>query len=1098
MSSYLPNEKKRMARTVVVCLVLMCGSLRAESISNKTRAMPEMLVRTGHAGLIQAIGFSPDGKLVATWSFDGTLVVWNTDTLEEYTRFKVNTGGLPYFQLGDRSLLVSGNSGVFEYPLVRHPRRRSLVSAWVTHFVVSPDRKWLAHFDMDGSVRLLNLISHVESVAQAPREGEWSGVCLAFDGHSSRLAVSRPNGVVSIYVIGEAGVTSSSEIQVVGAPDSIGFETSGALWFSVSRFENESAKHFAFCYGTVAPAQKTAVNPQCDDVVTDFYITGAQFDSVSRALFVMGREQERGHLWSVSSRLPGGIKVITPPTPPNPPGFFSAPVPFAVSKGGHNFATADFSGQIVVTNLTTLKERVILGAEVDPVTRVEFSTSQPVMVVSRQNGPADIWDLAKGQQVEQISLGGTRGFAFARSHSWLAYFSRKRRLTLLDPLSGEVVEPGLTVDGSAGGLRVVDHDTKLIWIDDFFGQHPTLKMWDMNSRGEARTLCHLQSARAPLETSRSGNKFATVCFSGQYTPSREIVRRGVYVWTLPNLTPRLIDRQDVEVMTFSPDEEQLLLSGTESVDLETGAISEWAIPANWNNFMSRSVSSIAFSDDGTLVYVGNNFGVDRVEVWANWKGPLRSVRVVKKLSVPVTSLVSGKGGDIWVGSDNGTVVLVRNGLIALTLVSVVKAGWVGVTPDGLFDGNADAIKWIGWRRAMQEKLKPADAFFNSFYYPGLLADIAAGQNPVPQCQTIGDLLDLPGLDYLLSIHLASYGEQGGQFGLCLPGTPTSSLLDSVDFRYKGDVANVKFSTAIETEVPECHYFVPLPGDLRDYELNAKTNSCPQLDSDGKHDLSEAPQKGVTVHVQTITFNNYTVFDKLKFSASDGKAFRDFFATEAFVSEANGGPHVEVWRPLEDGSSLHEIRDRLAEIGRNTQPHDIVLLFLSGHGTVLPGQQMFFFLLDSIRGRDEDSIRSASLNSAMLADAIRNMNAERVLLVIDSCQSGGVLDSLKKVADVKSELRKRQNKAEAHDNPGTGVAVIAAATPFELAAEQDKVGCGFLLKALLDSLRTDSRDIQDLINNLKGHVDALTKPIHKQQSPEVLLSGDDFVLRTTGK
>lgn len=120
-----------------------------------------------------------------------------------------------------------------------------------------------------------------------------------------------------------------------------------------------------------------------------------------------------------------------------------------------------------------------------------------------------------------------------------------------------------------------------------------------------------------------------------------------------------------------------------------------------------------------------------------------------------------------------------------------------------------------------------------------------------------------------------------------------------------------------------------------------------------------------------------------------------------------------------------------------------------------------------------------------------------MLVIDSCQSGGVLDSLKKVADVKTDLTKRQTTADPKNSREIGVAVIAAATPFELAVEQDKVGAGFLLKAFLDSLRTDSRDVQDLKIHFQGHVDALTRQIHKQQNAEILLSGYDFMLRTTG-
>lgn len=1091
----LSDNQMKPRCTLEGLISLLLTILTASAMSAKPRPNPEMLVRSGHAGLIQAIGFSSSGKLLATWSFDATLVVWNTDTLQEYTRFRVETGGVPYFKLLDHKVLIGGHSGIFEYSLTRHPNKRLLVGGWINGFVVSPNGQWLAHYDIDRSVHLLNLLSLQDSILQPTRENEDFAVGLAFDLTSSHLAVSRPDGLVSFYSVGTSPefISSTAVGSQVGL---LGFDGSGNLLLLDSKSDDREVKPMGFRYAMIRFDQKTPGKPEFKDLVTDFYVSGIQTDAALKTLVLMGREPSPAS-WDVDSSLPGGVRIVAPPTPFSSPGFFGTPAPFAVSGDGGKIATADYLGKIVIWNIATRTGSTIPSAAVDPVRRVDLSRNQSVMVVTHQNGAADIWDMAAGGKVSEVEFGGAGQFAFATSHNWLAFFSRKRQLTLLDPLSGETVLPGLTVDKSPGNLRIVDHDKKVIWVDDIsIGGHPTLKMWDMDAKTDPRTLCHMQDSRAPLESSPSAQRFATVCSSGEYPPPREIVRRGVYVWTLPSLTPRLIDRQ-VGVMAFSPDGDELVLSGSESVNLGSGAISEWNTPVEWTGIPSRSVSSIAFSDDGQFAYVGNNFGVDRLEVWANWKSDRRSVKVISGISEPITSVVSTKTGGVWVGSENGTVALVRGNDIAITLVSVVGAGWVDATPTGLFDGNADAISWIGWRRTKEEKLKTADTFFNSFYYPGLLAEVADGRSPVLG-QTIGDLLDLPGLDYLISLHLASIENQNGKFGLCLPGVPTSSLLDGVDFRYKGRVSNVNMNNVRETKLSECRYFVPLPGDLKDYELNSRVKST-QFDSkpQNPHDLSDRPASGITVHVQTVTFNNYTAFDVLKFPEADGKAFRDFFATEAFVSEENGGPHVEVWSPLEDGTSLRDVRDRLAEIGRRSKPEDMVLLFFSGHGTVLPGQQMFFFLLDSINKRDEDNIRSGALNSAMLADAIRNMNAGRILLVIDACQSGGVLDSLKKVADVKAELRKRQRTAGPKETPEIGVAVIAAATPFELAAEQDKLGSGFLLKALLEALRTDSRDVQDLMSHLKQHMDILIGPIHKQQSPEILLSGDDFVLRTTG-
>jgi hypothetical protein len=566
---------------------------------------------------------------------------------------------------------------------------------------------------------------------------------------------------------------------------------------------------------------------------------------------------------------------------------------------------------------------------------------------------------------------------------------------------------------------------------------------------------------------------------------------------LPNLKPKLIDREETTTaIAFSPDDKYLALAAgdLESIEIKTGDRVTWK-----RSTFDRLVESIAFSPDGRFVYVGNNYGTNNVEVWSDWRTVRREMTSIAGFSLPVRSIRTTTGSDVWVGGDDGIVSLIRKKIgkqrrVVVKLASIVETGWVAFTPEGMFDGNADAVNWIGWRKPKRSDLTPADTFFNSFYYPGLLAEVAAGKNPVVLKESIGDILDLPGLDYLLSTHLASLSDQEGSFGLCLPGVPTANLLDQIDVRNKGDTENLKGKRIKQVDLPECKYFMELPGDLREYELNAKNRSrVATMEHKEETPVSARPAKGVTVHVQTITFNDYRFFDHLDFPLSDGHAFRDFFLHEAFVSEDQGGPYVESWSDLGDGKTLKDIRERLSEIGRKSKPQDIVLLFLSGHGTVLPGQQMYFFLPNSVPGKSADAIRGNALNSAMLADAVRNMTARRILLVLDSCQSGGALDSLKKVADVKTELERRKQELKDESLPPSGVAIVAAATPFEQAAEQDKLGFGFLTKALLDALRSDSHNVQDLMSHLAAHMRQVMPGNRIRQNPEILLAGQDFPL-----
>ena len=70
--------------------------------------------------------------------------------------------------------------------------------------------------------------------------------------------------------------------------------------------------------------------------------------------------------------------------------------------------------------------------------------------------------------------------------------------------------------------------------------------------------------------------------------------------------------------------------------------------------------------------------------------------------------------------------------------------WLITTPEGLFDGSADAMEWVAWRVEDSNELVPVGDFFNDYYEPGLLSEIMAGANPKPTVD-VASVLQIPGL-----------------------------------------------------------------------------------------------------------------------------------------------------------------------------------------------------------------------------------------------------------------------------------------------------------------------------------------------------------------
>jgi hypothetical protein len=112
---------------------------------------------------------------------------------------------------------------------------------------------------------------------------------------------------------------------------------------------------------------------------------------------------------------------------------------------------------------------------------------------------------------------------------------------------------------------------------------------------------------------------------------------------------------------------------------------------------------------------------------------------------------------------------------------------------------------------------------------------------------------------------------------------------------------------------------------------------------------------------------------------------------------------------------------------------------------------------------------------MICEAIRDLPARRIVLVIDACQSGGTIESLEKVALAKAKGQERVAQLRSNDQVGTqasevGIYVVAAATPLEDAI-QPRVGTTALITVLLSALSQPSSQngtlaIRDLIKQIE--------------------------------
>jgi WD40 repeat protein len=157
---------------------------------------------SGHAGIVKAVVFAPDGHSLASGGADGTVRLWDTVTGAEVHAFDGHARAVEAlaFAPDGRSLASGGNDGTVRvwdaitgaelYSLTGHTR-------WVKALTFSADGRMLASAGADGTVRVWDTITGAEVHALYSQTRVVETVAFAPDGR--RLASGGDDGAVRVW-----------------------------------------------------------------------------------------------------------------------------------------------------------------------------------------------------------------------------------------------------------------------------------------------------------------------------------------------------------------------------------------------------------------------------------------------------------------------------------------------------------------------------------------------------------------------------------------------------------------------------------------------------------------------------------------------------------------------------------------------------------------------------------------------------------------------------------------------------------------------------------------------------------------------------------
>jgi hypothetical protein len=232
--------------------------------------------------------------------------------------------------------------------------------------------------------------------------------------------------------------------------------------------------------------------------------------------------------------------------------------------------------------------------------------------------------------------------------------------------------------------------------------------------------------------------------------------------------------------------------------------------------------------------------------------------------------------------------------------------------------------------------------------------------------------------------------------------------------------------------------------------------------------------------------NYHHINSLSKTTNDARDFCDLLLKNACSLQ-------NIRLLLDDEATKAAINKNLDWLARHVETKDTVIIFFSGHGMQFVGGFSPGEYLCPVEAAI-DQAKDTCISSEEFANALRAIKADRLVVLLDSCHSGGVGQPKDPDLQVKVGLT---DTTYSNFSKGKGRVIIASCKPDEVSWELPEMSNGlfthYLLKGLYGEAAQSDRTVSyiDLFGYISRNV-----PLHKPQHPFLKSEAENFVIFTT--
>ena len=993
---------------------------------------PELVLQTGHALGVNCIAFSPDGSWLASASADNSIIIWQTASGRQLRKLKGHSGYVRALTISaDGKLLASGSNdrsvkiwdvetGREVFSLVKH-------AGPVVSLAISRDGRWLSSGSLDKTVRVWDMSNGIEIQAlnkhTAPVNAlafSRSGNSLLSAGGSDLIAWNTKTWQQEKTFKQSAAVTALAYSHDERTVASATTDGSIFLWRVDSEKERKALKQNTSSVVAIDFANNALIAVHANGGVETW---DCETGTLSKS--VAGENNREQLVFAAFG--PGGL--------------------FASTNGGRVLNTMSLATGDVIRSFESHST---------PVNGISFSPDGRWFASGANDSSIRLWQTATGRELPRMlgHSGYITTLTFNSDSNLLASGSRSGEVKVWDVNSLQVT---FSVPSKGQGIDnlAFSQDGKFLAV---VGMDPHVVIWDLEKKLSRTLTGHTQEVTSVVFTK-----------DRLITAGRD---KSIRFWNLKTseLVKTIETSSEINGMATSPDGKLLATANSDKtirlVDTESASITQTL------SGHDGEVFAVRFAPDGLTL--GSASADHSAIIWDLQTG--KTIHQLKGSADTVSTIsFSSKGDWILTGSDDGKIQVWQtgNGELTATLISLAASDdWLVVTPDGLFDGTPESWNLVLWRFEQSTfNVVPVEAYFNEYYYPGVLSEILAGQSP----KAIEDIAQKDRRQPSVTLKAAGDSSQRNvdiEIVLSSAGPDKNHANESgaKDLRlfrngllvkaWNGDVLRNNKATSIKITV------AVVAGENRFTAYAFNSDNIKSLDSNLIVNGAPSLKRKGTAYLLLIGVEQYENAEyNLRYSAAD---VAEMEAQLKNQQEKLGNYNPVVTIPLVNNEATKAnillALDRLtgsntAQLPKNSpavlsrikpvQPEDALLIYFSGHGVsaashfyLIPHDLGYSGPRNKLNSSGLEKILTHGISDVELETALQPLDANQLLLVIDACYSGQAIESTERRHGPMNTKGLAQLAYE------KGIYILTASQNIEVAFEAEAFKHSYLAYALL--------------------------------------------------